>query len=67
VRRSCYGLDNHAAFPEFCAKAKNGFVAPENCFVVRAGRNNPSKNPMISSQWVKIPVRNQTGPDRSLG
>jgi hypothetical protein len=32
-RRLYCGLDNHQGFPEFCAKAKNGFVAGQNCFV----------------------------------
>src|SRR6476661_5206965 len=41
VRRSCGQLRNHAAFPEFFAKAENGFVAPEICFVAMNGRHNP--------------------------
>jgi hypothetical protein len=53
-------------FRNSAPKAKNGFVAPENCFVARAGRNNAAKSPMISGEWVKIPTRNQTEPDRSL-
>src|SRR6476620_3492960 len=40
-RRSCGQLRNHAAFPEFFAKAENGFVAPEICFVVMNGRHKP--------------------------
>jgi hypothetical protein len=43
-------------FRSSAPKAKNGFVAPENCFIAKAGRNNAAKNPMISIEWV-----NKTG------
>jgi hypothetical protein len=43
VRRFVSRLINHQLFPEFCAEAENGFVARENCFVARAGRNIAKK------------------------
>jgi hypothetical protein len=44
ARRFRCPIDNHAVFPDVCAKAENGFVGPENCFVVAAGRHNGSKS-----------------------
>jgi len=44
IRRFCWQVDNDRAFPAFCAKTKNGFVAQENCFMGRAGRNNSGQN-----------------------
>lgn len=32
-RRFRWQVDNQRLFPEICAEAGNGFVAPENCFV----------------------------------
>jgi hypothetical protein len=40
--------DNRGLFPDICAKAENGFVAAEICFVGQPGRNIRANNPMIS-------------------
>jgi hypothetical protein len=45
VRRCRCLLDNHAAFPSFCVKAENGFVAAENCSVTADRRNNDPETP----------------------
>ncbi|MBX9649344.1 MAG: hypothetical protein K2X57_20080, partial [Xanthobacteraceae bacterium] len=40
--------DNCGLFPDICAKAENGFVAAEICFIGPAGRNIDENNSMIS-------------------
>jgi hypothetical protein len=44
----CLQSDTQRLFPDICAKGENGFIAGENCFVGRSGRNIGDKNPMIS-------------------
>jgi hypothetical protein len=39
---------NQRLFPDVCAKAQNGFIPREYCFVARARRNNSLKISMIS-------------------
>jgi hypothetical protein len=36
-------LHNPRPFPEFCTRRENGFVAPENCFVVAAPTKQSGK------------------------
>jgi hypothetical protein len=50
----CCPLDNHPPFPEFCAKAENGFVAAENCFVAATRRNRNQKSPIFSNECARI-------------
>jgi hypothetical protein len=41
---------NQGLFPDVCAKAQNGFIPREICFVARARRNNSLKTSMIPVQ-----------------
>jgi hypothetical protein len=47
ARRFRCQVDNHPLFPDVCAKAGNGFVGQEICFVAKAGGNNVAKSSMI--------------------
>jgi hypothetical protein len=51
---SLLGLDNHEAFPEFCAKAQNGFVAQENCFVLARATKQFNQTPIISATYMCV-------------
>jgi hypothetical protein len=49
----CGRLGKHAAFPEFCAKRKNGFVALEFCFAAGLSTKQSHKNTSDFS-WMKL-------------
>jgi hypothetical protein len=70
ARRFRCQTDNQGLFPHLCAKAGNGFIARENCFVARVGRNNCLKSSMTSVTYRLmepgfggIPSNHQPGPE----
>jgi hypothetical protein len=68
ARRFRCQTDNQGLFPGVCAKAGNGFITRENCFVARAGRNNSLRSSMTSvtyGAWNRVwrdPSKPSIGP-----
>jgi hypothetical protein len=70
-------IDNHSSFPDVCAKAGNGFVGQENCFVASHPTKQLLKNPGIRAsaggriagigQWPRLEATITAGAGGAMG